>query len=287
MDAKQMLLLLLTVSLAGLVVTVGMNSTRQDVLYVLTRPKLLLKAILAVDIIPPAAAMLLMWFLPIEPVVKAGIVLMAIAPVPPLVPGQELGLGARKEYAYGVYCALAVLTIVVVPIIFNIAAHLWGRDDHVGFATIARTIATGVILPLLIGMTIRRLFPAFAAKAAIWVYRLSMLLIVLAFLPIIAAIWKPLVGLIGDGTLLAMILVVLVTLAGGHLLGGPERVDRATLAIAASVRHPGIALMLANANFVDHRVTAAVLLFMLVGLTVGTIYKQVFKHRGATVAAAS
>ncbi len=135
-------------------------------------------------------------------------------------------------------------------------------------------------------MLVRRLAPAFAARAMPWLYKLSMLLVVLAFLPIIASIWPAIVQLIGNGTLVAMALVIVIALAGGHLLGGPEIEDRATLAIAASVRHPGIAMMLANANFTDKRVTAAVLLFLLVGIVVGIPYKSWIKRATAHPAAA-
>jgi len=283
---KQIIPLLLTLSLAGLVVSVGLNSTRDDLLYVLRRPALLAKAILAVDIIPPAVAIALTALLPIEPVVKAGIVLMSIAPVPPLVPGQQLGMGARKQYAYGIYVAMALLTIVAVPIAFAVAARVFGRDDSVSFMMMAKTILTGVLIPLAIGMTVRRFAPEFAARAMPWLYKLSMLLVVLVFLPIIIQIWPALTQLIGNGTLLVMALVTIVALAGGHLLGGPETEDRGTLAIAASVRHPGIAMMLASANFADKRVTAAVLLFLLVGLIVGIPYKRWIKHTVAHPAAA-
>lgn len=281
MDAiKHLIPLLLTISLAGLVVSVGLNAERGNLIYVLRRPSLLLKAILAVDIIPPLAAALLTYFLPLDPAVKAGIVLMAIAPVPPLVPGQELGVGARKEYAYGVYVALALLTIVTVPLTMALITRAFGRTDDVAVATIAKTILTGVLIPLAIGMGVRLLAPKLAARLAPWIYRLSMLLVLLAFLPIVISIWPALASLVGNGTLLAMALVVIIALAGGHLLGGPDRTDRATLAVASAVRHPGIAMMLANANFTDKHVTAAVLLFMLVGLVVGVPYKQWIK-RGA------
>jgi BASS family bile acid:Na+ symporter len=71
---------------------------------------------------------------------------------------------------------------------------------------------------------------------------------------------------------------VIISLAGGHWLGGPDRLDRGTLAIASAVRHPGIAMMIANANFADKRITAAVLLFLLVGMVVGAAYKQWIKR---------
>jgi BASS family bile acid:Na+ symporter len=75
-----------------------------------------------------------------------------------------------------------------------------------------------------------------------------------------------------------MAAVVLIALAGGHLLGGPDREDRATLAIASSVRHPGIAIMLASTNGGGRDVTAAVVLFMLVGMVVSIPYKQWIKR---------
>ncbi len=278
---KELIPILLTLSLAGLVVTVGLNSARGDLVYVLQRPLLLLKAFIAVDVIPPIAAILLVLALPLEPAVKAGIVLMAISPVPPLVPGQQLGVGARKEYAYGIYVAMALLTIIVVPVVFAIASEVFGRDDRVSFVTIGATVLKGVLTPLAIGLLVRQLWPGLAAKLAPWMYKLSMLLVLLAFVPIIASVWPAMMNLVGNGTLLAMNILILIALAAGHLLGGPDPTDRATLAIASSVRHPGIAMMLANANFADKRVTAAILLFLLVGLVIGMIYKTWVRRSSA------
>lgn len=275
---KQILPILLSTSLAGLVLTVGLKADSGDLIYVLRRPALLLKAILAVQIIPPLAAALLVWFLPLEPVVKAGIMLMAISPVPPLVPGQELGVGARKEYAYGVYVAIAVLTIIAVPAVYNLASGLFGRDHTLPVRLIASTVATGVLLPLALGMIIKRTAPAFAGRAAPLVYKVSMLLVLAVFLPIVVVIWPALMALVGNGTILAMALLTAITLLGGHMLGGPAPLDRATLAVASSVRHPGIAILIANTAFNDKRVTAAVLLYMIVGLLVGIAYKQWFKR---------
>jgi BASS family bile acid:Na+ symporter len=276
---KQILPLLLTLSLAGLVLTVGLKARMSDLLYVIRRPALLAKAVLAVMIIPPLAAAALVWLLPLEPVVKAGLMLMAISPVPPLVPGKELKIGARKEYAYGVYVAMALLTIVAVPLVFDLASRIFGHGRMLPFHLIASTVATGVLIPLALGMIVRRIAPDFAERAAPWVYRLSMLLIVLVFAPILAAIWPALRQLIGDGAMVAMAALTVITLIGGHLLGGPADYDRGTLAVASSVRHPGIAMLIANTAFDDKRVTAAVLLYLLVSMILGALYAVWFKHR--------
>lgn len=281
---KALIPILLTVSLGGLVLVVGLNAGRGDLLYVLRQPKLLARAILAVLIIPPVAAALLIWALPLTPAVKAGIMLMAVAPVPPLVPGKELKLGGSKAYAYGLYVAMALLTVISVPVVFEIASNLFGRpDDRVPMTKLMMTVLTGVLVPLAIGVAIRFAAPGFAARAAPLVYKLSMLLVLLAFVPILFAVWGPLQGLIGNGTLLAMAVATVICIAAGHMLGGPDRGNRATLAVAASVRHPGIAIALAGANFDDRHVQAAVLLYLLVGLVVGIVY-GVWLKRTATPA---
>ncbi|MBB3892151.1 BASS family bile acid:Na+ symporter [Phenylobacterium haematophilum] len=276
---KQILPLLLTLSLAGLVMTVGLKAGHGDLLYVLRRPGLLIRAILAVEVIPPIAAAAMVWVLPLEPAVKAGIMLMAISPVPPLVPGKQLSIGARKEYAYGVYLAMALLTIIAVPLVFDLAARLFGQPRTLPFHTIAATVATGVLIPLGLGMLVRRIAPDFAERIVPWVYRLSMLLVLLVFFPILATIWPAIRSLIGDGAVIAMAALTLVTLIGGHMLGGPADYDRATLAVASSVRHPGIAMLIANTTFADKRVTAAVLLYLLVSMIMGALYQAWFKHR--------
>jgi BASS family bile acid:Na+ symporter len=223
-------------------------------------------------VIPPIIAGVLISMLPIEPVVKAGIMLMAISPVPPLVPGKELGVGGRKNYAYGLYVAMALLTIISVPIVIAIVTTLFDRRDYVSVAQIAQTTFFGVLLPLAIGLAIRAMAPGFAGKAWRTIYRLSLLLVLLAFLPIVVKVWPALSELVGNGTMAVMAVVTALCVATGHLLGGPDLRDRATLAIASSVRHPGIALSIAAVHFADPRVSAAILLFMLVGLVVSIPY---------------
>ena len=90
------------------------------------------------------------------------------------------------------------------------------------------------------------------------------------------AIW----ALIGNGTLVALAAFVLVGVAIGHFLGGPEPENRAALAISTASRHPGIAGAVAAANFPDQKlVTAAVLLYLLVNALVLTPYQSWIKRR--------
>ena len=107
--------IVVSASLIALILAVGLDATADDLLYVLRRPKLFFVGMLSVNVIMPVAAGLLIAFLPLTPVVKTGIVLMALSAVPPILPAEELKAGATKAYAYGLYAALALVTVLVVP----------------------------------------------------------------------------------------------------------------------------------------------------------------------------
>lgn len=276
---KELLPVVISGSLAALVVAIGLDSTLDDVLYVLRRPALLVRAVLSVNVVVPLAAWLLVSLFPLSPIAKAGIVLMAVSPVPPLAPGKEMKLGAAKSYAYGLYVALALLSILVVPATIAVLNAIYPAHYAISVAAVAAVVVSGVLVPLAVGLAVRRFAPDFAARAAPIVAKFSMLLLVLAVVPVLIAVWPALHALIGDGTVLAMAAVALIALAAGHLLGGPSLGDRAALAVASATRHPGIALVIANANFEDKRVSAAVLLFLLVGLLAALPYQVWIKRK--------
>src|SRR5262249_13930675 len=158
------------------------------------------------------------------------------------------------------------------------ATAVFGRQDFVSIGAILQTTVVGVLIPLAFGLAIQAVAPGLAARWWSRIYKISMLLVVLAFLPIIVKVWPALMSLVGNGTLVVMAVMALVTLLVGRFLGGPDLRDRATLAIASSVRHPGIAMATAATFFHDPRVSAAILLYLLVGLIVSIPYTAWIKH---------
>jgi BASS family bile acid:Na+ symporter len=280
MTLQALVPLVLTLSVAGLIVAVGLDADLDDLLYVLRRPLVLLKAVVAVNVVVPIAAVLLVFLFPLTPIARAGIVLMGVSPVPPLVPGKELKVGAEKRYAYGVYVALILLAVVLVPVTVALLAHFLGRQITTPTPLVVRNIVLTVLLPLAIGLAVHRLTPKLANRALPVVKALAWVLLLAALAPLLVMIWPALMGLIGNGTLLAMALTSAAGLVAGHLLGGPDRNNRAALAMTAATRHPGIALMIANANNTDKAVAAAIVGMLLVGLIVGSVYQLWFKRHG-------
>lgn len=276
---QQIIPFVFTISLVTLVFSIGLDATMDDVLYLFRRPGQLVKAVAAVNIVVPIVALLLVQTLPLSPVAKAGIVLMAASPVPPLVPGNQLRAGGRKPYAYGVYVALIVLAIVIVPVTVSVLGAIYGRHVTVGLGTVATNVIPTVLAPLLVGMLLRANFPRWAERTGPWISKAAMVLLLIALIPVLIATGPAMVALVGNGTVVAIVLMAVTALAAGHLLGGPEIEDRAALAVAAATRHPGLAIMIANANFDEPRITAAILAVTLVGLAVMAPYRLWVRRR--------
>jgi BASS family bile acid:Na+ symporter len=138
---------------------------------------------------------------------------------------------------------------------------------------IARVVGLTVLLPFAAGLIINYLRPTFAASASPLAGKAGMLLLVVASVPILLKMWPAMISLIGDGTLLAIIAFVAVGLAAGHLLGGPDPRDRAVLALATAMRHPGVALVIASGVAEGEKVVApALMLYLLVGTLVSAPY---------------
>jgi BASS family bile acid:Na+ symporter len=287
---QQLIPLALRTSLLLIVFAIGLDATFHDAAYLLKRPKLLLRSLAAIAVIVPAFAALMIAAFPLTPVVKAGIVLMAVSPFPPIVPGKEIKMGGRESYVYGLLVAVSILAIVTVPLTVALLGAVFSKNVAISPGAVARLVLISVILPLAIGMAVRRIAPFLAKRMGPIISTFANITLIIGVLPLLIMVWPAILHLLGNGTILAIIAVVVVGFLAGHLLGGPDPRDRAVLAISSASRHPGIALLIAGVNFPEPGVKAAILLFLIVGLIVSIPYQIWCKRRypvlgGATHAA--
>jgi BASS family bile acid:Na+ symporter len=265
--------LVLAVSLGVLAFSIGLDATLDDVTSVLRQPLELAKAVGAVFLAPPLVGAALIAIFPLSPTSKAALMLMAVSPVPPLVPSKAMKTGARRAYAYGVYTALVVMSVLFVPLMVNILGRIYGDDLQISPGVVARKISLGVLLPLAIGLAVRARFPQSAQRWSPIIGKIALALVILPVLPLLVLLWPKLSALMGDGTVAAAMLLATAGLAAGYLLGGPDPHDRSTLAVTAAIRHPGIAVMIATANAYSKQVSLAIVLMLLAGFIVVTLYQ--------------
>ena len=122
-------------------------------------------------------------------------------------------------------CAAALFSIVFVPVAAHLAGLVVGRPIDVSPLTVARIVATSILLPLVAGVVVGRLKPALAARLAAPLSAAGTIVLLLAFIPVLFGEWHAIVALFGDFTLVAIVVFVAVGLAIGHALGGPDPGD--------------------------------------------------------------
>jgi BASS family bile acid:Na+ symporter len=233
----------------------------------------LVRALLAMGVIVPVVAAVVAAVFDLYPPVEIALLLLAVSPVPPILPGKQLKLGGHASYVYGLLVTAALFAIVLAPLMIEVLGRVFQRDAHIAPVAIAKVVLITVLAPIVAGLAVRHFAPAFAERMAPLVTRLGTALLVLGLLPILVTAWPGIVSLIGNGTILAIAAVVVAGLIAGHVLGGPDPDDRTALAIASSMRHPGVALAIAKVNFPDEKlVFAAVLLFAVVNAIVTIPY---------------
>jgi BASS family bile acid:Na+ symporter len=256
------------VSIAATVFAYGLHARWADVRFVLHRPRLLTMSLIALFVVTPALALAIVLTLDVPLAVQVAVVALALSPIPPLLPQKEMGAGGDPSYAIGLVVAVAVLAPVVVPALVDLLGRIMDRPYGVAASEVSGVIVTAVVVPLLAGMLVRRVWPRAAAAIRGPAVRVAGVALTVATL-VLLVITAPQVWEIVDGwTLLAMFLFNAGALAVGHLLAGPPRSRSVVLALSCASRHPAIALSIATANYPGRNFAAAVILCLVVNAAV-------------------
>ncbi|WP_218511724.1 bile acid:sodium symporter family protein [Variovorax sp. dw_308] len=285
MEARDVVILALKASIIVTVFGFGLSATREDVLYVFKRPSLLLRSLLAMFVVIPVVAVLLAQAFDFRHSVEAALVALSISPVPPLLPRRHEKAGGRASYGLGLMVTMALLSVLIIPLEVHLIDAFYDKTFTIKPIAIAKIVLTAAVLPLLAGMLCNRFIPKLAARIATPAILVGKWLLPLAGIAILIAAHRALGALLGDGTLIAIVVFVAIALAVGHWLGGPDPETREVLALSSACRHPGIAIALATANATsaaDHQVPAAIMLYLLVSLAATVPYvKWQAKRLGA------
>jgi len=272
MNAESILRIAIVISVVLIVIALGLRSTLADATYVLDRPRLLVRSLVAMNVIMPLIALLLVNSFALKTPVEVALVALAISPLPPFLPAKHLGLTSHG-YIYGIVVAAAVCSVVLVPFTVWLLS-LYYHSQHIAIVKVLLVVAVTVLVPLAIGLFIHRTWPARADHLAALLHKVGMGLVVLACVPVIVMEFPTLRSLVGDGTLVAAAVLSGIGLLVGHLMAGNDPEKQTVLALATASRHPGVALVagISASAQAPQLVTDAVLLAFLVSMLVSAPY---------------
>jgi BASS family bile acid:Na+ symporter len=219
-----------------IVVALGLRYALSDAAYLLHRPSLFARSVVAMNVVMPLVAVWLVSSFDFKTPVKVALVALAVAPLPPFLPGKRLKLTSRG-YIYVIVVAAALCSVVLVPVTASLLSSHF-HTQHVGAVKVFLVVVITVLAPLSIGLFMQRVRPTRAPRLAAVLYKIGMGLLILASIPVLVMEWPTIRWLLGDGTVVAAVLLSGFGLLVGHLLGGPDPENRTVLASCDGVATP-------------------------------------------------
>jgi bile acid:Na+ symporter, BASS family len=250
--------------LVSLMLNAGLQVDRKNLTADLKNYSLLARALVLNVLIVPIFGVVIVNLFRLPADIASGVLLMAIAPGVPFVVqaagrkgGGSLGLAVTLAF---IMPALSILT-------FEPTAALVlppSARANLSFANFATTLVLFQLVPLLAGLLIADRLPGLASRLAplsFFVFA-AVLFVILVFTA--PTIFRSVATVYGSRGIVAMLTIVVLSLATGWLLGGPGAPYRRTLGIATALRNVGLGLFAATTLFPETRVQPAVLTYLLV-----------------------
>jgi BASS family bile acid:Na+ symporter len=269
------------VSMFATVLGYGMHADRRDIEYVVRRPRLLVLSLLAMFVVMPVIALAMEVYLDFPHAARIGLVVIALSPIPQLLPKSLVTSGGRSSYAFGLAFAVAVSSIVITPFLVHFIGRVMNRPFDVEVGAVAAVMVPTILVPLALGLAVQRVAPGFSARAAPKVVAAANVVLGVALLALLVLVMGSVFETFTLRALLAMIVFVAAGLAVGHVMAGPEPDQSVVLAVACANRNPGIAIAVATANFPEESFAPTVIMYALVVSVVTTPYVNWMKRRSS------
>ncbi|MBK0402506.1 hypothetical protein I5M27_05880 [Adhaeribacter sp. BT258] len=273
MNAITLIMLVLKISLFLTALGYGLKTPAADAFYLFRNPGLLVRSVLAMNIIMPAIALVIVLNFDLPHLVKVALVAISVSPIAPLFPKKPLQAGGREGYVIGLMIIASILCLFLIPLTLKMLGGFYDKPVNTSIKGLVITALVSVIVPLILGVVLRYFASVLSGKIAHPVARIAQILLLVSALPILVKMFPAIIHLIGNGTVLAIAAFSVTGMLAGHFLGGPYQENRSVLALASASRHPAIAFSVASANMPDHKlVPAAILLYLLINAIVSIPY---------------
>lgn len=242
--------LLISLALFFIMVSLGLNLPSLQFGLLKRRPGLLIRVLLATCVAMPLAALCLLWS-PLgdglSTAIKTAVMLMAICPSAPMIALKSRKLAENPELATRLQFWSACAAIISVPLwVGQLPTEAGESIWSVSNQDVAFQIFTVQLIPLLLGVSLRRWRSEWAERWNSLVQKIAtVLLLVLLALILIVALPQVAPMLIGNlRGALVMLILTWIALALGFVIAGEDTVERSTVPLVLSMRNPGLALLI-------------------------------------------
>jgi BASS family bile acid:Na+ symporter len=265
----------LPIAVLMLMLSVGMSLKPGQLLENWRRltPSLWARLLAATFFVPPFLALTLGLLLPLGSAATAGLFLIAVAPGAPLMTRGVAKKGFDMQIAASYQVWGALFTPVFIPLLVAFGGWVYGRDIWVPPMKLLAVIVRQQFLPLLTGMFLIWLLPAFCTRIQRVLNFLGNALLVVALVAMVFKMGSTL-SKVSPWVALAALLLATGCLMAVRVLLYRRSPAVQTLAIANANRHVGLALLLAGQQIHDQRPVPAIAAYALAAVLVMGFYAE-------------
>jgi BASS family bile acid:Na+ symporter len=257
LQSATVLLFLITVMFLA-----GLEVTAQEVLATMRDGGLVVRCLLANILLMPILAVALTSLFHLPDHIAIGVLLMASAPGVLVLPNIVRAAKGNVAFAVGLMLDLQVTSLVSTPVTLKLLLPAESAIKVPVLHTIA-TLLLFVLLPLAMGMTVKRLPNTLGHILQKPIRALS----IIGFVGMVLLVMLPHLDVLvgeGGGVLSTILILTVAAWVIGWVLGGPDTGIRKVMVLGTSLRNVGLSVLIAAQSFPGTAVGATVTAYFLI-----------------------
>jgi BASS family bile acid:Na+ symporter len=235
---------------------------------------LMLRILVAVLVLVPAAALAIILGFHPDHALAIGLAILVSCPPAPLMVSNAAKKGASAALMARLHLALSALAFVTVPAALYALSIPLGFTADVDLGAMGWTLARTNLVPLVLGLTVRGVAPAIADRLAPALAKAGTIGIGVVVVVALANFYPALLNM-AAWSYLVVAIVSATALAIGQFSGPADPQERTAVAVECGVRHPSLAIAIGTANFGAEQTLPVLVPSALVFMAIATVYLSV------------
>lgn len=274
-----MVIIVKTLIMGGVILLMlgaGLRISFGEVLSVARQVGPVSRGLLANFVVSPALIYLALLPVPIDPAIKIGIIIMAAAPIAPMAPAPFVAIGKGDlAYSVGLMVIVALLSVGLTPLILSFTLPPSDEGVSIDPMEVIKTLLIVQIIPISVGMTIRRVNIGWADRLFSFVPKLGQLGLLAGVVLLLFSQREQILSIAPLAHFVMIALVALLLLVGQGMMFGQSGERRRALAIVTAIRNIPLAFLIANASFAGTVVAPVTLVFSVYTMLGAILYAKI------------
>jgi len=263
----------------SLMLSVGLAADPRELLEIVRRPLLYLRALLVMELGVPLLAILVVTGLGVAPLGAALFLLVAICPGSPLVPSATKAKGSTySTVGLDLLVLVSLLAPLTIPAWVAILDRISPYELAITPAQVFARVLSTVLAPLALGLVVGRMLPRFAVVAG---RALRYFFFVAITVAIVMTIYlgAPLLPEVAPRSYLAALIIFAGSAVMGYWAGKVRPDALRSTAVAAVLGNPGLALAIVAASYPGFKAGAFIAVYIILRKLALVPFEQWMKRR--------